>query len=538
MILPTDPYALTLRSPVLPRCSGRRSGRRSARPVLHDRHLPPAGLLPRRGSTTSITGTVYAPNGIDPLPNVLVYIPNAPVDPFVPGVTCAVAGQPPSGSPIVGATTAVDGTFTIANVPVGTNIPIVFVSGRWRRQVLIPTTNSCVNTPIDPSLTRFPRNQAEGDIPKFAIATGSVDQVECVLRKVGIDDAEFTTPSGSGRINIYTGSAGPGVTLGTGTPTELALMSNSSTLNSYDVLMLPCEGTPGPTVKTAAEYANLTAFANAGGRVYASHYSYQWMDQATTFAAVANWLNSGNAVGDGLLATVDTSFTDGTTLAQWLKLVGAASSANPTTIALSQIKHSVSGINAATTQSYLTLNQPVGTDLKPVEQFVWDAPVGAKTNQCGRVLFNDYHVELGSPGKGFPAECSSTTTMTPQEKLLEYSLFELTNDGGAASLTPTANDFGSVALGFSSAPFTFTWTNNSTFPGGVTSLTATGDFSRRLQQLHYRPGRRLLLHQRPLHPHRHRPAHRRPHRRLQRFYPPRHPHRHRRPAALLLDHLA
>lgn len=429
------------------------------------------------GSVTSITGTVYAPNGIDPLPNVLVYIPNTAVDAFVPGVSCPLVGQPPSGSPIVGATTAVDGTFTIANVPVGTNIPLVIVSGRWRRQVLIPTTNTCVSTPLDASLTRFPRNQSEGDIPKFAIATGGADQVECVLRKVGIADSEFTDPSGSGRINLYAGSAAPGVILDNATPSETALMSNGNTLNSYDVLMLPCEGTPGPNVKTAAEYNNLAAFANAGGRVYASHYSYQWMNQPSTFISVANWLGSGNAVGDGLLATVDTSFADGTTLAQWLKLVGAATSTNPTTIPLSQIKHSVNGVNAATTQTYLTLNQPVGNDAKPVEQFVWNAPVTAKTNQCGRVLFNDYHVELGNPTRGFPGECSSTATMTPQEKLLEYSLFELTNDGGAASLTPTLNDFGTIALGFSSAPFTFTWTNNSTFPTGVTSLTATGDFA-------------------------------------------------------------
>ena len=32
----------------------------------------------------------------------------------------------------------------------------------------------------------MPQNQTQGDIPKIAIATGAVDQVECVLRKVGI----------------------------------------------------------------------------------------------------------------------------------------------------------------------------------------------------------------------------------------------------------------------------------------------------------------------------------------------------------------
>src|SRR2546429_9058380 len=128
------------------------------------------------GQTTSITGTVYAPNGTDPLPNVTVYIPNAPVDAFAAGVSCPVPGTIPSGSPLVGASTAVDGTFTLTNVPVGSNIPLVIVAGRWRRQVVVPSTAACIDTTFS---TRMPRNQSEGDIPKIAVATGSVDAVEC-----------------------------------------------------------------------------------------------------------------------------------------------------------------------------------------------------------------------------------------------------------------------------------------------------------------------------------------------------------------------
>ncbi len=173
------------------------------------------------GATTSISGTIYAPNGTDPLPNVLVYIPNAPVDAFTPGVSCPVVGQPPSGSPLVGTTTAVDGTFTLTNVPVGTNIPLVIQSGRWRRQLVVPGTAACTSTSFS---TRFARNQTEGDIPKIALATGSADQVECVLRKVGIDDSEFTDPGGPGRISMYAGSFSPGAVIDSNTPSEDTLM--------------------------------------------------------------------------------------------------------------------------------------------------------------------------------------------------------------------------------------------------------------------------------------------------------------------------
>ena len=425
------------------------------------------------GGTTSISGTVYAPNGTDPLPNVTVYIPNAAVDSFIPGVSCPVVGQPPSGSPLVGTTTAVDGSFTLTNVPVGSNIPLVIVSGRWRRQLVVPGTVACASTVLPSSFASMPQNQSQGDIPKIAIATGSVDQVECVLRKVGIDNAEFTNPNGSGRINLYSGSGSPGARIDPTTPSETVLMGNAAILNSYDVLMLPCEGSTYPNAKTATQYANLIQFANAGGRVYSSHFSYQWMYQNGAFAGVANWTGSSSTLPDGI-ATVDVSFAEGQTLAQWLQLVGASTIQGQ--IAISTIKHDFNGV-IAPTQSWLTLNDTAAKN--PVMQFVFDAPVGVTTNQCGRVLFNEYHVEnptVSPANKAFPTECSAAA-MTPQEKLLEYSLFELTNDGGQPSLTPTSQDFGTEPVGFTTAAQIFTWTNNSSFTSSVTSASASGDFS-------------------------------------------------------------
>ena len=420
------------------------------------------------GATTSLSGTVYAPNGTDPLPNVQVYIPNAPVAAFTPGVSCPAVGQAPLGSPLVGANTAVDGTFTIQNVPVGTNIPLVIVSGRWRRQIVIPSTASCANTAVDPTMSRFPRTQSEGDIPKFAVATGSVDAVECVLRKVGVADTEFTDPSGPGRINLYTGSGGPGAAIDAATPHEDALMGNISTLNSYDVLMLPCEGSPYPQDKTAAEYANLITFANSGGRVYGSHFAYQWMYQNPPFNGVANWAVNQGSYPDGP-ATVNPNFSASQTLSTWLQDVGA--STTPGQIELSTIKHDMNGV-IAPTESWLNLNS-TGT----VMQMVFDTPVGSTGNQCGRVLYNEYHVENPTNGKTFPGECATTATMTAQEKLLEYSLFELTNDGNSATLTPATQDFGTEPVGFTSPAQTFTFTNNSSFAATVNVATASGDFS-------------------------------------------------------------
>ena len=420
------------------------------------------------GGTTTLTGTVYTPNGVDPLPNVLVYIPNAAVPAFTPGVSCPVAGAAPPGSPLVGTTSAVDGTFTILNVPVGNNIPLVIQTGRWRRQFVVNVTAACGANPV--TGINMPANQTQGDIPRFAIATGSADQVECVLRKVGIADSEFTDPSGTGRINLFQATGSPGAVADNATPSANALMNNGAAypLTNYDVLMLPCEGSN--YLKSAQQLNNLIQFANAGGRVYSSHFAYEWMYQNPPFNSVANWIGSSGTLPDGI-ATVDTSFADGKTLAGFLQETGA--STTPGQIAISAVKHDFTSINPPT-QSYLTLNSTGN----PVMQFVFDTPIGS-TNQCGRVLYNEYHVENppSSPaGKVFPAECS-TGPMTPQEKLLEYSLFELTNDGGAATLTPATQDFGAVPVGVTSGAQTFSWTNNSTFPATVTLLTGSGDFS-------------------------------------------------------------
>ena len=85
--------------------------------------------------------------------------------------------------------------------------------------------------------------------------------------------------------------------------------------------MVPCEG--GQYIRDSTQLANFIHYANAGGRVYASHFSYVWMYQNPPFNGVANWAVGASQPPDGT-ATIDTTFADGTTLAQWLQLIGAS----------------------------------------------------------------------------------------------------------------------------------------------------------------------------------------------------------------------
>jgi hypothetical protein len=289
----------------------------------------------------------------------MVYIPNAPVQPFGAEVSCPAAGAAPSGSPLVGAITGVDGSFKLNNVPVGQNIPLVIVSGRWRRQLVIPTTTACTNTPLPASFVVMPQNQSQGDIPKIAIATGQDDVVECALRMIGISPSEFTDPSGQGRINLFGGGGAPGsgVVLDAATPTQDSLMSNASVLNQYDVLMLPDEG--GYYPKSTQELSNLIDYANAGGRVFASHYSYSWMWNNAGFNNVAQWIGGPGTeaiLPDVVQGTVNTSFPEGETLAEWLPLVGATNT--PGDIPVGSSFKDTNGV-IPPTQEWLTVSYPL-----------------------------------------------------------------------------------------------------------------------------------------------------------------------------------
>ncbi len=380
------------------------------------------------GATTSISGTVYAPNGTDPLVNVLVYVPNAPVQPFAPGVSCDNCGSSVTGSPLVSAITAIDGTFTLANMPAGANIPLVIQNGRWRRQVVVPTVTACTNTPVATTLTRFPRTQSEGDIPLMAFSTGNVDSLECALRKVGVADSEFTAPSGGGRIHLYVGLNDPttyaeGGAGAPGSPTEDQLWTTQAELNRYDMVLFPCQG--DATTRTTAVKQNLVNYANAGGRVFATHFSYIWLAGAAPFSSTASWdVNQATHLTDPQVGTIDTTFPKGLALAQWLH--GLYPTTTLGQIQLADLRHDFDGVIAPSTL-WISLTDP--TYGKVPMHYTFNTPVGAPAaQQCGRVLFDDFHVESSEsfPTEGtiFPQECLGGP-MTQQEKMLEFMLFDL-----------------------------------------------------------------------------------------------------------------
>ena len=393
---------------------------------------PPTNLCLRRvtcpnGGTTTISGKVYIPAGTLPLYNVTVYIPNAPVDPITHGASCDRCNSRLSGEPISTALTDTQGAFVLKNVPVGENIPLVIQIGKWRRQVTIPNVTQCTDNALtDVSMTSLPRDKSQGDMPLIALTTGEADALECLLRKVGIAQSEFTDENGTGSVNLYAG-ADPGhegtnrynTAWGGGNFTNATtLWDTEAHLRRYDVVLFSCEGSEDPTNKSPAAHQNVKNYLDAGGRVFASHWHNHWVEFGPTpFPTAANFDHRGDPRPGA--ATIDQSFPKGKALAEWLLNVGGSMTLGSIQIQAPQA--TVRTVNRAQRWIYSDSWQAVQylTQNTPMEV--------AEELQCGRLVLSDIHVSSGdssSPNEPYPDGCT-TTDLTPEEKALIFMLFDL-----------------------------------------------------------------------------------------------------------------
>jgi hypothetical protein len=451
------------------------------------------------GGTTSIEGYVTSPNGVLPVPNAVVYVPNGVVAAFTPGVKCETCATA-SGSPLVSTTTDANGHFFLPNMPVSdpakvTNIPVVVQLGKWRKQLTIATT-ACVNNKVpavnpaaqttflggaarpaaDHLSAALPRVQTEGDIPLTAISTGQVDGLECVFRKMGVADAEFTDGNGTGRIRLYQDN---GATISGGSPAASTLYNpaafnasgningatnaspivittsaahglatgaiatiagvkgttsangswtitvvdathfslNGSTgngayatagdtwaacagasctaeIDKFDAAIFGCVGQQ--VNKPSAARANVLAYGNKGGRVFATHYSYVWLYNVagtgstgftSDWSGTVNtwWVPTSETSWDNgtVTAPLDTSFPKGVLFSTWLQApvapisgtyaapyapVNALSSTSPPMIALTEPRKDINPTSPNLSTSGVVPTHTVGGVSQPYAQ--------------------------------------------------------------------------------------------------------------------------------------------------------------------------
>ena len=404
------------------------------------------------GSTT-YTGTVYDPAGADPLYNVAVYIPDSPLpDPLPSGAQCGCSGLFPQ-SIVTSASTDASGHFVLEGAPTGKGLPLVVQSGKWRRVYHVDIDTPCAsNTAADGSL-RLPGSSSEGDLPDIAISTGGADSLECLPLRIGVDASEYVAGGDQGgHVHIYTGFAGA-TPAGAAVPSYQGLWDSTADLMKNDVVLLSCEGQETANV-TAASQQSLLDYASQGGRVFASHYHYVWLDQGPFDAyGLARWMTGpqivvpdDNAAASGDVVTTlasGQSFPEGLALQQWLANVGASALGR---LPIWYARDNVTSLNQPTSVPWIQLDSTVTQAPGKAQYFSVDTPVGSAA-QCGRVVYSDLHVS-GGPGsdepgvapdypdagvigtnrKGgtVPAGCA-THPLTPQEKALEFMLFDLSS---------------------------------------------------------------------------------------------------------------
>jgi hypothetical protein len=400
---------------------------------------------------TTLTGTVFAPNGTLPLFGINVYVPNADPGPFIEGVQCDTCSEGLPGSPIVAAVSDDKGQFRLENVPSGDNIPLVITIGKWRRQLTIAHVESCQDTAIATAETRLPRTKAEGDIPKIAITTGSADSMECLIRKLGIDDTEITNGAGAGRIHLYAGngvdafkSGFPGGSGQSFTGAE-PFWNSLTTVKTYDIVILSCEGGQEPannnaTNKSQAALDAMKAYADVGGRVFASHWHNIWVGgnfqgnpalKPAVWSTIATWTAADGNPGNPILID-EVSNPKGTSFANWMLNVQGSTVRD-------QIQLSTeTGGGTTGRRTALSIVDPTRAERwvktssgNNPQMFQFTTPNEAAAEQrCGKVVFTDMHV-TGTPplqNGDYPDHCiggASNLTLTPQEKALAFMFFDI-----------------------------------------------------------------------------------------------------------------
>ena len=296
----------------------------------------------------------------------------------------------------------------------------------------------CVDNPLTTAQTRLPRKQGEfvpeDNIPRFAIVTGAVDTMECVLRKMGIDDSEFV--SGCKTVGVHAADDRPRAALSGDAahrrqrrpgrahqrPRRRPTASSGATSarsTAYDIVLFPCTG--GEDDKGSTAQNNVITYADAGGRVFTTHFSYVW-----TLRRSRRGLRQGCTTANQTVAAwnPDTAYNRRSSPASSTRRSPRASR-SPVAAAAGGRRSTTLGqipVNVVRNDSRQRHRAVAAVDLLdaaadagPLQfpmHYTFNTPVGAQpANQCGRVVFSDFHVENSSTAAGnntFPTECGGT----------------------------------------------------------------------------------------------------------------------------------
>jgi len=376
------------------------------------------------GQETTLSGTVLAPNQTDPVPGATVFIPSQVPELFPPSVQCEVCGSLGSASNWWATTSAANGRFTLSGVCPGRR-PLVLQNGRFRRLVYVDVPAGG-RVELTAAQTRLPRRSQEFElvdaVPKIAAAAGDYDKMECVLRKIGLEDNAIDLYENA-ELNKSPAQLTPFSTL----------VNDLARMKTYNIIFINCtqpvfEGElKKPTVRQ-----NIAEYIQAGGRFYVTDWSYAWIEQVEALSpsvdfepgpsgAAPEAPDAAKIGGDGLRVTATLKDPQ---LVEWLgQFPGATQNGQ------SLIEHFVGDwvmMSSASKDVKVWVEGQVKSGDGAVSG-VRPLTVTFNFKNCGKVLFTSYHTE-GREGElfplPFPGYCG-TGAPSPQDRILEYLIFDI-----------------------------------------------------------------------------------------------------------------
>lgn len=395
----------------------------------------------------SVSGTVYAPDGVTPVADAYVYVP-------VGGVRDA--GRQPAEA-IVWTTSGPDGSFLLEDVPVGI-VTIIISKGAWEKQ-FETDVNANQTTAATVAETTLP--ETGPGVPNIAVVTGWYDRMEDVLAKLGLGDVdEFgQLVPGTEEFDLYDGNDSlpdPSVP-GSPVPPDTydnfdTLLNDFSLMEQYDIIFINCgnsyedllfAGAAAAAGKQVASPAvnNLRDYVFAGGSLYVTDLSYDFVEQPFPeaidfYGSVATPVNEAEEWGAaemGESGVVNDADVLDTTLLEWLRSLGALNTDPPDTVYIAGFLSGwaiMNGINAdpafgakawirsnefSPEVAAASLGGRHGGSRGQGKVAPADVPLTVTfTHGEGRVLYSSYHTEE-----------SPSTSLRPQERILAFLVFEV-----------------------------------------------------------------------------------------------------------------
>lgn len=360
-------------------------------------------------ATSTVSGVVYAPNGTDPVSGALVYV----VDPGG-GSSVSATGDPPAEDHLAYDYSEADGSFALADVPTGMQT-FKIIKGAFTLEfdhdVVAGDNDLPAGTTTLPSTTG-----GGGTVEELVVVTGMYDHIENVLAKIGLGEVD-----GTGQLVLgteeFTLVDGTGLLDDGDYPNFLDYMGDPTNYENARTIFLNCGNNDEfDFFDNATMVADLKAWIEGGGRLYATDWSYDFVEQlfpeAIDYYAGVDGLSAtpedGDAaeLGDMMLA-VDATILDPDLLA-WLQAMGVTNVDD--TITIEGWLPGWAAIEALAAETVGWVEAPV--DVEAVNTTRTVTATFAATD--GMVFFSSYHTEE-----------MPIVDLTPQDRILQYFVFEV-----------------------------------------------------------------------------------------------------------------